>query len=88
VSWGYVAAPELPRAKSRSRGDTWQPRSCLSPGGRSWSRCLDSKLVRGGTRSSGYQQWPRVHPGRGCEPTGGANILFPCSLSESCTLGF
>jgi hypothetical protein len=53
---GHVAAPELPRARSgsSSRGDTWQPRSCPQPGG--GSRCLDLKLVHGGTRSSGYQQ--------------------------------
>jgi hypothetical protein len=50
--------------------------------------CLNLELVRGGTRSSGYRQWPPAHPGRGCEPAGGANILFPSILSESCTLGF
>jgi hypothetical protein len=51
-----MAAPELPRAGSGSpsRGDTWQPRSCPQPGG--GSHCLDLKLVRGGTRSSGYRQ--------------------------------
>jgi hypothetical protein len=51
----HVTAPELPRAGSMSpsRGDTWRPRSCPQPKGR--SRCLDLKLVRGGTRSSGYR---------------------------------
>jgi hypothetical protein len=52
---GHMAPLEMPRAGSRStsRGDTWRPRSCPQPGGR--SRCLDLKLVRGGTRSSGYR---------------------------------
>jgi hypothetical protein len=59
---GHVVAPKLPRAGSGSpsRGDTWQPRSCPQSGGR--SRCLDLKLVRGGTRSSGYRQWPPGPP--------------------------
>jgi hypothetical protein len=45
--------------------------------------CFDLELVCEGTDSG-----PWAHPRRGCEPTGGANILFPCSLSESCTLEF
>jgi hypothetical protein len=51
---GHVVAPELPRtgSGSPSQGDTWQPQSCPQPGG--GSRCLNLKLVRGGTRSSGY----------------------------------
>jgi hypothetical protein len=59
---GHMAAPELPRARSESssRGDTWQPRSCPQSGG--GSRCLDLKLVRGGTRSLGYRQWPPDPP--------------------------
>jgi hypothetical protein len=58
----HVADPELPRAGSRSlsRGDTWRPRSCPQSGG--GSRCLDLKLVRGCTRSSGYQQCPTGPP--------------------------
>jgi hypothetical protein len=53
---GHVAAPELPRAGSRSPSheDTWQPRSFPQPGGR--SRCLDLKLAHEGTRSSEYRQ--------------------------------
>jgi hypothetical protein len=84
---GHVTTSELPRARSGSpsRGDTWRPRSCPQPEG--GSCCLDLKLVRGGTRSSGYRQWPRAHPGRGCEPVGGANILFPRNLSESSCVG-
>jgi hypothetical protein len=37
----------------------WQPRSCPQPGG--GSRCLDLKLVRGGTRSSGTDRGTLVH---------------------------
>jgi hypothetical protein len=52
---GHVAAPEQPRARtgSLSRGDTWRPWSYPQPGG--GSHCLNLKLVRGGTRSSGYR---------------------------------
>jgi hypothetical protein len=35
-----------------NRRDTWQPRSFPQPGGE--SHCLNLKLVRGGTRTSGY----------------------------------
>jgi hypothetical protein len=35
----------------------------------------------------GTDSGPRVHLGRGCEPAGGANILFPRSLSESLCAG-
>jgi hypothetical protein len=59
---GHVVAPELPRARSGSpsRGDTWRRQSCSQPG--SGSRCLDLKLVRGGTRSSGYRhREPIIH---------------------------
>jgi hypothetical protein len=58
------------------------------PGGRSRSHCLDLKLVCGVPDTQGTNSGPRAHPRRGCEPTGGANIPFPCSLSKSCTLGF
>jgi hypothetical protein len=70
--WGHMATPELPRARSGSpsRGDTWQPQSCPQPGG--GSRCLDLKLIRGGTRSSGYRQCC----GLCWEPFSGAVDLF------------
>jgi hypothetical protein len=57
-------------------------------GGRSRSHCLDLKLVRGVPDTQGTDSGPRAHPRIGCEPTGGANIPFLCSLSKSCTLGF
>jgi hypothetical protein len=35
----------------------------------------------------GTDSGPRAHPGRGCEPAGGANILSRRSLSESLYVG-
>jgi hypothetical protein len=72
-----MAAPELPRAGSGSpsRGDTWQPRSCPQPGG--GSRCLDLKLARGGTRSSGYRQWPPGPPRERMRSRGWGQTSFP-----------
>jgi hypothetical protein len=66
----HEVAPELPRAGQRELEpqDTWRPRSC--PGLQlAWQRvdtrpapCLDLELVCGGTRSSGYRQWPPGPP--------------------------
>jgi hypothetical protein len=72
---GHVVAPELPRTGSPSRGDTWQPQSCPQPGG--GSRCLDLKLVRGGTQSSGYQQWPLGPPRERMRTSGWGQHPFP-----------
>jgi hypothetical protein len=44
-------------------------------------------LVRGVPGPQDTDNGPRAHPGRGCEPTGGANILSPRSLSESLYVG-
>jgi hypothetical protein len=66
----HEVALELPRAGQRELEpqDTWRPRSC--PGLQlAWQRvdtrpapCLDLELVCGGTRSSGYRQWPPGPP--------------------------
>jgi hypothetical protein len=71
---GHVPAPVLSPAAGARGGPgaapsrEWEPEprghmaaSELSlAGGR--SHCLDLKLVRGGTRSSGYRQWPPGPP--------------------------
>jgi hypothetical protein len=64
----HAAAPELPSARRREpRG----MRVCVPV----LPFVFDLKLVCGGTRSSGYRQWPPSPLGRGYEPAGGANIL-------------
>jgi hypothetical protein len=77
VPRGHMAAPELPRAGSGSLShrDTWRPRSYPQPGGK--SRCLDLKLVRGGTQSSGYQQWPPGPPRERMRTYGWGQHPFP-----------
>jgi hypothetical protein len=58
-TWRPWSCPEL-GGGSQSRGDTWRPWSCPELGG--GSHCLDLKVVREGTRSSGYRQWPPGPP--------------------------
>jgi hypothetical protein len=76
-SRGHVAASELPRAGSGSlsHGDTWQPQSYPQSGG--GSRCLDLKLVRRGTRSLGYRQWPPGPPRERMRTRGWGQHAFP-----------
>jgi hypothetical protein len=50
--------------------------------------CLNFELVLGVPDPQVTDSGHCAHPGRGCEPAGGANILSPCNLSGSCTLGF
>jgi hypothetical protein len=83
-TWRPRSCPE-PGGGSRSRGDTWQPQSCPQSGDR--SHCLDLMLVRGVPSPQDTDNGPRAHPGRGCKPTGGANILSPRNLSESLYVG-
>jgi hypothetical protein len=84
---GHVAVPELPRALVAGAGAMRHVAAPELPCARRWeprdmracapvlSFIFDLKLVRGGTRSSGYRQWPQAHPRRVYEPTGGASIL-------------
>jgi hypothetical protein len=44
-------------------------------------------LYAGVPGPQGTDSGPRAHPGRGCEPTGVANILSSRSLSESLYVG-
>jgi hypothetical protein len=44
-------------------------------------------LYTGVPGPQGIDSGPRAHPGRGCKPTGGANILSPRSLFESLYVG-
>jgi hypothetical protein len=41
--------------------------------------------VHSGTRSTGYQQWPQAHLGRGDEHVGGANTFSLHSFDDICT---
>jgi hypothetical protein len=77
VPWGHMAAPELPRAgsESLSHGDKWHPRSYPQSG--SGSHCLNLKLVRGGTQSSGYRQWPPGPPRERMRTYGWSQHPFP-----------
>jgi hypothetical protein len=81
---GRVAAPELPRVGTRELG----PRDIWTRVSARLALCLDLELIRGGTQSVGYRQWPWAHLERGSEPAGGANIFFPCCFFEFCTLVF
>jgi hypothetical protein len=49
--------------------------------------CLDLKLVHRGTGLQGTDNGPRVHLGRGCEPTGGAKSSVPHSVILNFLLG-
>jgi hypothetical protein len=49
--------------------------------------CLDLELVRGVSGLQGAARGPRVHLGRGCEPTGGANFSAPRSVILMFLLG-
>jgi hypothetical protein len=80
---GHAAVPELPQA-GRWESEPWDTR----PRAPALNFVLNWSLYVGVPGPQGTDSGPRAHPGRGCEPVGGANILFPCSLSESCTLGF
>jgi hypothetical protein len=98
-TWWPRSCPEL-GGGSQSHRDVWRPQSCPeSVGGhrrrgdtrRPWSCpafCFDLELVRGGTRSSGYRQWPPGPPRERLRTRGWGQHHFPCSLSKSCMLGF
>jgi hypothetical protein len=78
-----MAAPELSQAGRRESGpwDTWACAPALS-------FVLTWSLYVGVPGPQGTDSGLQAHSGRGYEPAGGTNILFPCSLSESRTLGF
>jgi hypothetical protein len=49
---------------------------------------LDLELICGVLSLQGTDSGPQAHLRRGSEPTGGANIFFPCCFSKFCTLVF
>jgi hypothetical protein len=70
------------------------PRAAGTPGGlgaalsrEAGAIVLTWSLYAGVPGPQGTDSGPQAHPGRGCEPTGGANILSPRSLSESLCVG-
>jgi hypothetical protein len=80
----------------------WHPRSCLEPGtgaravgtrgsfGAALSQeagAIVLSLYAGVPGPQGTDSGPRAHLRRGCEPAGGANILFLRNLSESLCVG-
>jgi hypothetical protein len=64
----YVAAPELSCARRREPWDTWAYAPVLS-------FVLTWSLYVGVSDLQGTDSGPQAHPGRGCELTGGINIL-------------
>jgi hypothetical protein len=84
----------LNRERELEPWDTWRLWSCYEPGGGSWnhgtrggSRAAHLALrpAYGGTRSSGYRQWPLGPPLERLRTRGWGQHLFPCSFSEFCT---
>jgi hypothetical protein len=80
---GRVAAPEPSSVGmwDLEPCDAWQHVDAHS------ALCLGLKLVRGGTWSTGYWQWPSGHLRKGCESPGGASILFPRTTLLNFCLG-
>jgi hypothetical protein len=77
-----------PSRKARA-GDMWRPWSCPEPGGRSrglrtrghaLSFVLTWSLYERVPDPQGTDSGPQAHPGRGCEPTGGPNILSRAAI--------
>jgi hypothetical protein len=77
----HAVALELPCARGRELRDT---RACapILP------FVFDLKLICGGVRSSGYQQWPPGPPRERLRTRVWGLHPSPCNLSEFCMLGF
>jgi hypothetical protein len=84
---GLTSCLHLVGGGSRSRGDTWRPRSCPESGGRCWSpgdmwRPRNCPELGGGSRSRGNTWHPRSCPasGGGCWSPG--DMWHPRSCPE------